>query len=282
MRYDLASLTRRTKATRRKVIPLRPIQIPATYASDLHGAAYAPVIALWTASLAPIMAEYERTLAQITTDAPADAASVISEVEASAAALSIAIRLRLETWVKRLEAWHRRKWGANVKAATGVDLGMMIGPGDARVTLETVVERNAALVRNVSDQTRQRIADAVFRGFQRKAPAREVAKELREAVGMARRRALLIASDQTTTLGAQLNQERMREAGIDSFIWWHSGKLHPREEHRVRNGLYYTENPTRVGTEYQGKTLRAAPSPDQRAGVPVHCGCVEQSLLILD
>lgn len=182
----------------------------------------------------------------------------------------------------QLAAYHTARWSATVKAATGVELGALIGPADMRMTVEAAVERNVALVRSVSDQARQRIADAVFRGFQQKKPAREVAAELREAVAMGRRRALLIASDQTTTLGAQLNQERMREAGIDSFIWRHSGKLHPREEHVARNGVYYTENAARVGNEYQGKTLLAAPPADERAGVPIHCGCVEQSLLIID
>lgn len=280
MRYSLAAMTRRTRNPRRSAIPIRPIQAPAARATDLYQTAYAPIIAAWSAGLEPILAEYERTLAELTTDSPANAGARVSAVEAQAAAVLVTLRIRIEAWAKRLAAWHAARWRANVVAATGVELGAMIGPADNRMTVEASVERNAGLVRSVSDQARQRIADSVFRGFQRKAPAREIAAELREALAMARRRALLIASDQTVKLAAALNEERRRQAGIDSFVWRHSGKQHPREEHKARDGKYYTEKSVRIGQEYQGQTIRAAPA--DRAGFLPYCGCTEQALLVLD
>ena len=88
------------------------------------------------------------------------------------------------------EAWHRARWRGAVLTATSVDLQTMIGPADVRETVEAVIQRNVGLVRSVSDETRRRIGDAVFRGLQKRTPAREVARELREAVAMSRRRAL--------------------------------------------------------------------------------------------
>lgn len=279
MRYSLADLVKRTKATRRKVIPLRPIQIPATRASDLYAATYGPVIALWQAALPRILAEYERTLGELTTDAPADASAVIAQVEAQGTALAVALRLRLETWARRLEAFHRARWSATVKAATGVELGMMIGPADARMTLEAAIERNAALVRNISDTARNRIADAVFRGFQQKKPAREVAAELREAVAMERRRALRVAADQTVKLGAALNEERRREAGISAWAWVSSHKANPRPEHAARDGKLYSDDPADVGREEGARTV--AKPPAERPGQLPYCGCTERAVLIL-
>lgn len=258
---------------------MRPIAAPAVLATDLYRSTYAPIVATWSAGIEPILAEYARTLAQLTTDAPADASAQIGAVEAAAGTIVTTIRLRIEAWARRMEAFHRRRWQANVLAATGVDLETLIGPSDARMTLEAAVERNVALVRSVSDQARQRIADSVFRGFQRKAPAREIAAELRDAVAMSRRRSLLIASDQNTKLASALNDERRRDAGISAWAWVSSGKVNYRPEHKARDGFLYSEDSGQVGTEYEGRPVRAPPA-DMPGQLP-WCGCTSRAVLIL-
>lgn len=278
MRYDLTAIVRRARKTRRALIPLRPIAPPAIRASDLF-AIYAPVLAAWRDGLPAILAEYERTLGELTTDAPADASQVVAQVEAQASAIAVAVRLRLEAWAKRLAAWHTARWRANVLSATGVELGAMIGVGDMRMTVEAAVERNAGLVRSVSDETRRRIADSVFRGFDRRAPAREVAAELREAVAMERRRALRVASDQTVKLGAALNEERRREAGISAWAWVSSHKANPRPEHAARDGKLYSDDPGDVGRQEGGRTV--SKSPADRPGELIYCGCTSRAVLIL-
>lgn len=286
MRFDLAALTRRTRNPRRKVIELQPISPPATRATDLYRAAYAPVIAAWAEAVPRIVAEYERSLAAIratdslTTDS---AATLEAEIERSATqvgAFLLSVRLRIEGWARLAEAWHRLRWRRNVQAATGVDLATLIGPEDARETLDAVIARNVSLVRDVSDQTRQRIADAVFRGYQARRAPRDVARELAEAVAMGRRRALRVAADQNTKLASALNEERRRQAGIDSWRWVHSRKRHPRPEHEERDGRLYSENAERVGTEYQGSVVRRV--PEDKPGELPYCGCTTRAVLILE
>lgn len=279
-RFDLAAMTRRARNPRRSVIPIRPIQPPAVRATDLYQAGYAATVAVWSEAIPTILAEYERTLAQLTTDAPSDVAVQIGVIENRAAAIALTIRLRLENWARRLERWHAQRWRANVLSATGVELATIIGPEDARMTVEAAVERNVGLVKSVSDQTRQRIADSVFRGFQQRKPAREVAAEIREAVGMARRRALNIAADQSSKLASALDDERRRQAGIMAWEWVHSGKAHPRAEHQARNGNLYSDDPADVGEEYQGQRV-AAPPADRPAQLP-YCGCTSRAVLILN
>lgn len=279
MRIDLAAMTRRVRNPRRKVIPLRPIVAPAVRASDLYAAVYGPIIALWQGAVERILTEYERSLAQITTDSAADLQGIVGSVEAEGQSVIVGLRSRLTAWAAAIEAWQRRRWRSNVLSATGVDIGMLIGPGDVRGTLATVIERNVGLVRSVSDETRQKIADAVFRGLQERTPVRDVAKTIREAVDMGRRRALNIAADQTVKITASLNEERRRQAGIDAWEWVHSGKLHPREEHRARNGLLYSDDPADVGNEEGGKRVRTPPA--DRPGQLPWCGCTARAVLIL-
>jgi SPP1 gp7 family putative phage head morphogenesis protein len=266
MRFNLASLTLRAKHIRRKSITLRPIALPSTLATDLYQSTYAAVIATWGEALPEIMASYERTLAELQTDAPADTGAQLSAVERRITAAALTLRLRLERWARRLEAAHRAKWRAAVLSGTGVDLDTMIGPNDARLSLEAVIERNVSLISSVSDQAKGRISDAVFRGFRERKAANDVAKELREAVDMGRTRARRIAADQTVKLARELDQERRRQAGIDTWAWVHSGKAHPREEHLARDGEIYSDDD---------------PPLDMPGELPF-CGCTSKAVLDID
>ncbi|MAN86424.1 MAG: hypothetical protein CL555_06045 [Algoriphagus sp.] len=277
---DLAAMTRRAKNPRRTIIPMRAIKAQATQATNLWQSAYRPVVQAWEAALPAILAEYDRTLAQMTTDSPADVEARIGQAEAEAQSIVLRVSIALERWAAAVERWHRRRWVANVLSATSVDLSTMIGAPDMRMTLEAAIARNTGLIKSVSDETRRRVGDAVFRGLQNRTPSRDVARQLREAVGIERRRALRIASDQLSKLAGALNSERRRQSGISEFRWVHSGKLHPREDHLSRDGKLYTENPERVGKEYQGKTIRKA--PDDRASQLPFCGCTEAAVLILE
>jgi uncharacterized protein with gpF-like domain len=280
MRIPLAAMTRRARNPRRKVITLQPIRPPATQATNLYREAYAPVIAIWQNALPGIVAEYERSLAAITQDSAATLETQIQTSATQAGAFLLAVRTRIEGWARLAEAWHRLRWRRTVLAGTGVDLTTLIGPQDMRETLDAVIARNVGLVTSVSDETRRRIADAVFRGYQARTPSREVARELADAVALGRKRALRIAADQNVKLSSALNEERRRQAGIDSFTWFHSGKVHPRAVHVERDGKLYSENAERVGTEYEGRTVRRV--PDDKPGELPYCGCTSKAVLILE
>jgi SPP1 gp7 family putative phage head morphogenesis protein len=264
-RIDLAAIVKRTRNPRRKEIPLRPVRMPATMATDLYQTAYQPVLAAWEQAIPAIMAEYERTLAQMTQDSPADVRMAIDRTEGVVATVMLNLRQRLTRWARSFEAMHRQRWTAAVLSATGVNLQTLIGPETVQMTIEAVIERNVGLVADVSAQARQRIGDAVFRGFTNRAPASEVAKEVREAVAMGRRRAKGIAADQTNKLAAALDQQRRREAGIDTFAWIASGKVNYRPEHQARDGKRYTDD---------------KPPPEMPGQLP-YCGCTSRAILVL-
>lgn len=279
MRFDLATLTRRVSNPRRSVIPLRPIIAPAMFATTLYRESYMPVVQVWERAIPSIVATYERTLAEMVTDSAADLSFEIGQVESSLTTLLISLDLRLGRWAQLVESWHRRKWRNNVISATTVDLGTLLGPDDVRETLDVIIQRNVGLITSVSDQTRQRIADAVFRGLGERKPSAQIAKELREFVAMSRRRARNIASDQTVKITSALNEERRRQAGIQSWEWVHSDKAVPRPEHVARDGKLYSDDPALVGDDYGGKTVRKP--PEDRPGRLPFCGCTDRAVLIL-
>lgn len=238
MRFNLRQLARQQGRRRGRRV-FRPIVPTAALASDL-AAIYLAVVRDWTEALPRILAEYERTLAQLTTDAPTDLQREIDGAENGLLRLFLQLTPRMREWALRVERWHRGRWTGAALSATGVDLRTVLSPTDVSETVEAVVARNVALIRNVSDQARARISETVFRGVQERRPAREVAAELREGLGMSRARSIRIAADQATKLTSELDTARMKQAGIETWEWKHSGKLHPREDHRARDGREYT------------------------------------------
>jgi len=264
MKYDLAQLARAQGVRRTKV--LRDIKPPAMFATNLYHSVYAPIVSEWSMAVPAIMAEYTRALGDLTTDSPADVQAAIDNADSAASVLFFSLTPRLRDWVLRVEKWQRSKWRGAVLAASNVDIGQLIGPFDVRATLDTTIARNVGLIKDVSAQARQRISAAVFDGLRNRTPAREVAANIRAAVGMSRRRSVNIASDQLSKLTSALADERRREAGIHDWLWLHSGKRNFRPEHRARNGKEYSD----------------ASAPNDRPGQLPYCGCRSRGILKMD
>jgi uncharacterized protein with gpF-like domain len=266
MPFDLKAMVSRTRVVRKKRIVLRDIVPPQTMATDLFRAAYLPIVEVWQRAAPRIEAEYARTLAEITTDAPADVQREIAAAESEATRLFLLLDARVRDWVLRTERWQRGKWRGAVLSATGVDLETLLGPDAVRASLETHLQWNTDLIADVSAQIKQRISNAVFDGLRNRTPAREVAKAISEATGLARDRSRRIASDQLAKLTSSLADERRREAGLADWEWKHSGKRHPRVDHQARDGKEYSD---------------ANPPPEMPGQLP-YCGCRQLPLIKFD
>lgn len=223
---------------RKRALTLRPIVTTKAQANEL-AALYAPILDIWAKGAAgPILTAYGRSLAEFTGDSPADIEATIESVDESAVRAIIEFRSLFQGWANKVTMWHVRKLSSQLTYATNVDLVTPLG--GARGTVEDMLARNVALIRNVSDETRGRIADIVFRGLQNRTPIRDIGKEIDQAVGLGKARSLRIASDQTVKLSAALDELRQRQLGFESFIWRHSGKTHYRPEHKARDGKVFS------------------------------------------
>lgn len=265
MRYDLAAMAKRLGIKRRETT-FAPIETTQAQASTLARITRR-ILAGWLGSRARIMEIYERELARrVQIDSIDELTSLFAQLGDEISRLILDLTPALQTWSIGVEAWHRGKWARSVLAGTDVDISTMIGPTDVLESIETFLARQTALIRNVSDETRAKVADAVFRGLQQRTPARDVGREIAQTLGLARRRANRIAADQTVKLAAALDRQRQREAGLTHWKWKHSGKLHFRPEHKARDGKIYSD----------------ADAPEDEPGELPFCGCVRQGVLIID
>lgn len=280
--YDLASEARRQKNIRRSSIVLKDIAAPQMLATDLFASCYRPIIDLWTAASKSIADEYARSLSRMTTDAPADAQREIEQASAAASRLALTLTPSLRNWAVRVERAVRTRWVRQVYSATSVDLSTRLSVFDVEDTLQSYIAWNADLIQNVSDEIKQRVSNSVFSGLNERRPAREVAREINEAVGLGRKRSLRIASDQTSKISATLAAQRRSEAGLSVFAWHHSAKKHPRQDHLARDGNLYSEKESDIGKRVDGKIVQRAPERGDRAGQKPFCGCRERGVLVFE
>lgn len=282
MRFNLADLAKGARNRRRKAVVFRDIKPPATFATDLYQRVYAPAVAIWTRRIDAILTEYERSLSALTTDAASDINGELDQAENEFLRLVLSLRAAMGEWSLRLERWQRGRWIGAALAASDVDLSTMLTVNDVQQPLESAIEWNVSLVKDVSAQARQRIGTAVFDGLRNRTPAREVAAKVREATGMARDRSVRIASDQLSKLTAALNTERRAQAGLSTWCWKHGMKKHPREWHKARDGNIYSDDPNMVGKTVDGQTVMKPPASDDLPGRPPYCSCRELSVLVFD
>lgn len=283
MALDLPRMVKRL-GTRRRAIVFPAIETTAGELAALTRLYMKPVRAWSNECSANILPVYTASLreaawlesalrdearrAPFVKDSLDDIAAQMGASDETISRLIVSLTPELSDWIVRAERIHRSRFIAAAKTAAGVRLETLIGPETAQTTLRAAYETNLGLIRDISDDMRTRIGRIVFDGFQQRRPRREVAKALNDALQIGRKRALLIASDQTTKLSALLDQERQEELGIDKFRWRHSGKVHYRPHHKARDGKVFP---------WRGNSLNG-----DLPGIAINCGCKAQAYVDLD
>ena len=216
---------------------LRPIFPTQKQAANLAGI-YIGVLSVWSVDY--LTSIYSRTRAEMVHDSVGELEIAIEQMASNAVNAILNFRFLFDNWLAGIVRWHAQKFAANLKYATNVELSSVIGPAPAD-TLQATIARNVALVRNVSDKARQDISEIIYRGLSQRTPVEQVAREIREALGMGRARSRRIASDQLSKISAALDTSRANDLGLTSWEWKHSGKIHFRPWHKARDGNVYED-----------------------------------------
>jgi len=238
---------------------------PTKAQSDTLAAIYLDVVRLWRDLGARVLTVYDPPA--LTTDTQPEIDAVLTQGQNAANALTASLSIRLDGWAAALAAWHSRKWAANVLAASGVRIDGFLSNAMIADDLAASLNWNKSLIRNVSDQTRDRIANIVWSGWRARTPRNVIARQINEAVGLGVKRARIISRDQSVKLSSALDESRMLEAGLDEYIWRHGGSANPRHNHLEREGEIFSV---------------ANPPADGPPGTLINCKCKRQSYLNLD
>lgn len=110
----------------------------------------------------------------------------------------------------------------------------------ARDVYQALIGENVGLIKSIASQHLAQVEGLVMRSVSEGRSLGELAKALQDQLGVAKRRAALIARDQNNKATAIIQRTRQEELGIREAIWMHSGAgKHPRPAHVANNGNRY-------------------------------------------
>lgn len=129
------------------------------------------------------------------------------------------------------EALKKIKTGENENA---LSLSGSVMPPELEEVIKASIQENVSLIRSLPDQYYSRITGAVTRSIQSGGSLEQLRKELLNFEGMTKRRANIIALDQTRKVYNSITARKLNDMGVKKFKWLHSGGgQHPRSFHMM-------------------------------------------------
>lgn len=130
-----------------------------------------------------------------------------------------------------------KEWNRAVKSTLGIDIREDYYMGAFySAQLEKWIQENVGFIKTIPEETLDRMQKIVYDGFTRGRSTARMVKEIQQAYGVGRRRAELIARDQTAKLNGQIQQAQQRDAGITEYIWYTCMDGRVRQRHRELHG----------------------------------------------
>ncbi len=191
-------------------------------------------------------------------DVGQNARSVIEAMRLEAERLERSADQKARSEINQEARRHTNKWTAGVSAQAQIDVRYLLRDDDLVDLLSVRSEEFNRLIRNLSQDVRDRIERQTLSSiFEGKGNA-EIAKSLQEIGGIGRNRARLIARDQASKLNAAQNQFRQEQAGVTHYVWRTILDGRERPEHNARNKKTFAW---------------AKPPSDGHPGQAINCRC---------
>jgi SPP1 gp7 family putative phage head morphogenesis protein len=152
----------------------------------------------------------------------------------------------------------------------GFAVGFTMTPA-MRDIIDATVHQNVALIKSIPATYLSQVEGMVMRSVQTGRDIGGLAKELREQLGVTKRRAALIARSQNNLATAAMQRARQKEMKITEAIWMHShGGKTPRPSHVKNNGKRYKISEGWYDPD-EGKFILP--------GELINCRCVSRSVI---
>lgn len=266
IKFDIKKMAR--AKGRRKAGVYKPKVAPPLFRKQLFNI-YNRIVREWSRVIVQeLLPAYAGALKQLGWRDGADdiLKSIIAATKSGNSVLVAALEDDLQRWAVSVEAWEREDIIRGLRASVGVDIRPFLNPEDAADEISAYISQNVALLEDLSAETAMRVERTVWDAFIKQTPRSELASDLMDEMDIERNRAEFIARDQTTKLGNDMNRIRQEQAGIEQYIWRHSGKVNFREEHKERDGeIFSWDDPPEGG----------------HPGEEPNCGCTAEAYIDL-
>lgn len=163
----------------------------------------------------------------------------------------------------RIAWYNKRQFDRITNSVFGMDI--FIDQPWLQNQLKLFASQNAQLIRSIPSHELSQVAQIIERGLQEGSRFHSMTQEIHERFGITRRRAKLIARDQTSKLNASLTKLRQQELGVEEYVWQTAGDERVRPSHRAHDGKKFQwDNP---------------PKDTGHPGTDINCRCVAVPVL---
>lgn len=157
----------------------------------------------------------------------------------------------------RIAWYNKRQFDRITNSVFGIDI--FIDQPWLQDQLKLFASQNAQLIRSIPSQELSQVAQTIERGLQEGSRFHSMTQEIHERFGITRRRAKLIARDQTSKLNASLTKLRQQELGVEEYVWQTAGDERVRPSHRAHDGKKFQwDNPPK-DTGHPGTDINCFP-----------------------
>lgn len=222
--------------------------------------------------LAPIASSIAKSYAEgMTVD---EASRILNQLQVDTANTLRDIALDdLQNWYFSIDNYNRIRFNESVKRTMGIDASSLLDPFLADELRKNAIAENIALITNMPGAFYGDVMQAVlaeYRGDGFSDGSKSLAGRIQSLGDISKKRASLIARDQTAKLNSIMAQARQEDAGITHYEWRTAGD---RRVVGTPGGLF--PNPTkRHGNHYErdGKIFAwDKPPEDGHPGTAINC-----------
>jgi SPP1 gp7 family putative phage head morphogenesis protein len=176
-----------------------------------------------------------------------------------------------------------------ISRGMGIDLPTTLTPKIA-TALESSVVKNVSLIKSIPEQHFSKIEQLIHENVTKGRTGGSLIADIKKLNGSTKKKAKLIARDQTAKLVSNLNKERQQQAGVVGYQWRNSqdgrvrgnpSGLYPKSkfDHWKREGQYFLwENTKNPPMDPNGKPFRQPPA-DGHAGDAILCRCTADPVI---
>lgn len=159
------------------------------------------------------------------------------------------LRRKLELLANMNRKLTVKEWKRAIKATLGIDIREDYYLGDFYAEqLKKWVDENVSLIKTIPEETLDKMRDIIYDGFTEGKTTTRIVKEIQKTYGVEKRRAELIARDQTAKLNGQIQRYQQKDAGVTEYIWYTVGDSRVRKRHQELNGKKFSwDDPPDVG-----------------------------------
>ena len=167
-----------------------------------------------------------------------------------------------------MAADNKKRFDTAIEKATGVSLGRIISNENLADTLQTQIAVNVDLIQSLPDEYYKKISTRIFQRVAQGDKVGSLTFDLMQIAGVTRKRANLIARDQTSKTNAAISRQRQEALGITEYVWRTSQDERVRTSHKNNNGeVFRWDKPSKI-TGHPGRDI--------------NCRCTARGIINLD